>query len=50
MKQHIVDGDYVATILDMETANGVNRVFDCIQVSDGEIKGIGTFYYPKQLG
>jgi hypothetical protein len=47
-KQHIVEGDYVATVFDMETVNGVDHVFDWIQVVDGEIKGIHTFYYPKQ--
>lgn len=50
VKQHIVDGDYVATIFDMETAKGVDHVLDCIHVTDGEIKGIQTFYYPKQVG
>jgi len=49
LKQHIVKGDYVATVFDMETVNGVDHVFDWIQVVDGEIKGIRTFYYPKQV-
>lgn len=48
LKQHIVEGDYVATVFDMETVNGVDHVFDWIQVVDGEIKRIHTFYYPKQ--
>jgi hypothetical protein len=48
LKQHIVEGDYVATVFDMETVNGVDHVFDRIRVVDGEIKGIHTFYYPKQ--
>lgn len=50
VKQHIADGDYVATIFDMETENGVDHVFDCIHIIDGEIKDIRTFYYPKRLG
>jgi len=50
LKQHIVEGDYVATVFDMETLNGVNHVFDRIHIVDGEIKGIHTFYYPKQGG
>ncbi|HEX4164275.1 MAG TPA: nuclear transport factor 2 family protein [Bryobacteraceae bacterium] len=49
-KQHIVDGDYVATVFDMETTNGIDHVFDCIHIVDGEIKSIHTFYYPKQVG
>ena len=49
LKQHIVEGDYVATVFDMETVNGLDYVFDRIQVVDGEIKDIHTFYYPKQV-
>jgi hypothetical protein len=40
LKQHIVEGDYVATVFDMETVNGVDHVFDWIQIVDGEIKAI----------
>jgi len=47
VKQHIVEGNYVATVFDMETVNGVDHCFDRIQVVDGEIKDIHTFYYPK---
>ena len=49
LKQHIVEGDYVATVFDMETVNGVDHVFDCIHIVDGEIKAIHAFYYPEQL-
>ena len=45
--QHIVEGNYVATVFDMETVNGVDRVFDLIQVVEGEITDIRTFYYPR---
>ena len=48
IEQHIVEGDYVATVFDMETANGVDHVFDRIHVLDGKIKGIHAFYYPRQ--
>ena len=50
VKQHIVEGDFVATVFDMETVNGVDHVFDRIHIINGEIKGIHTFYYPKQVG
>ena len=46
LKQHIVEGDYVATVFDMETVNGVDHVFDRIHILEGEIKGVQTFYYP----
>jgi hypothetical protein len=48
LKQHIVEGDYVATIFDMETVNGVDHVCDRIHVVDGEIKAIRAFYYPDE--
>ena len=47
-KQHIVEGDYVATVFDMETVNGVDRVFDRIHVVDGQIQSIHAFYYSEQ--
>ena len=49
VKQHIVEGNYVATVFDMETVNGVDRVFDLIHVVDGEIAEIRTFYYPRPV-
>jgi len=49
IKQHIVEGDYVATVFDMETSDGVDRVFDRIRVLDGELKEIHSFYYPRPL-
>lgn len=48
VKQHIVEGEWVATVFDMETVNGVDHVFDRIHIVDGQIKGIHTFYYPRQ--
>jgi ketosteroid isomerase-like protein len=47
-KQHIVEGDYVATLFDMETTEGVDHVFDLIHISDGKIKGVHAFYYPHR--
>ena len=48
IKQHIVDGDYVATVFDMETINGVDHVIDLCLVAGGELKEIRAFYYPSQ--
>jgi hypothetical protein len=47
LKQHIVEGEYVATLFDMRTATGVDHVFDRIHILEGEIKGIHAFYYPQ---
>jgi hypothetical protein len=48
IKQHIAEGDYVATVFDMETVNGVDHVIDLCLVVDGELKAIRAFYYPSQ--
>jgi hypothetical protein len=49
IKQHIVDGDYVATVFDMETINGADHVVDLCLVVDGELAEIRAFYYPSQF-
>ena len=37
VKQHIVEGNHVATIFDMETDQGIQHVCDCIEITGGEI-------------
>ena len=49
IKQHIVEGEYVATVFDMETTEGIDHVFDRIRVLDGDLKEIHSFYYPRPL-
>ena len=46
VNQHIVEGQFVATVFDMETNGGIDRVFDRVQILNGEIKAIHSFYYP----
>ena len=48
IKQHIVDGNYVATVFDMETVNGVDHVVDLCLIIHGELAEIRAFYYPTQ--
>ncbi|MBB5058832.1 hypothetical protein HDF16_003546 [Granulicella aggregans] len=48
LKQHIVEGDFAATVFDMETVNGVDHVFDRLHIVDGKIQSIHAFYYPEQ--
>ena len=50
LKQHIVEGDYVATVFDMETVNGVDHVCDRIHILEGQIQAIQAFYYPDERG
>ena len=47
IKQHLVDGEFVATMFDMETVNGTDKVVDWFQVSGGQLKAIRSFYYPQ---
>ena len=49
LKQHIVEGDYVATVFDMESVNAVDHVCDRIHIVDGQIKAIQAFYYPEEI-
>lgn len=49
IKQHIVEGDYVATIFDFDTTYGVIPVFDCFRVSNGLIKEIRPYYDPRPI-
>jgi SnoaL-like domain len=48
IKQHVVDGDYVATVFDMETVNGVDHVVDLCLVVGGRLTEVRVFYYPSQ--
>ncbi len=47
IKQHIVEGEFVATVFEMETMFGVDQVFDRVHICDGELKEIHSFYYPQ---
>jgi ketosteroid isomerase-like protein len=48
VKQHIVEGNHVATIFDMETEHGDDHVCDCIEIANGEIARVQAFFYPRQ--
>jgi hypothetical protein len=47
VKQHIVEGEYIATVFDLETTQGVMQVVDLLHVPEGKLKKIHTFYYPQ---
>jgi hypothetical protein len=49
IKQHIVEGDYVATVFDFDTSFGVIPVFDCFRVSNGLLKEIRPYYDPRPI-
>ena len=49
VKRHIVEGDHIATIFDMETDQGIDHVCDCIEIANGKITRIQAFFYPRSI-
>src|SRR5215510_2718808 len=49
VQQHIVEGEYVATVFHLRTPNGVTMVFDKFRVVDGKLKKINPYYDPSVL-
>jgi hypothetical protein len=49
IQRHIVDGDWVATMFELETDFGVVPVCDCFHVVNGELKQIRPFYDPRPI-
>ncbi len=49
VKQHIVEGEFVATVFDLDTTFGVIPVFDCFRVSNGKLRQIRPFYDPRPI-
>ena len=47
IKRHLVDGEFVAIMFDMETVNGTDKVVDWLHVSGGQLRAIHSFYYPQ---
>jgi hypothetical protein len=49
VQQHIVEGEYVATVFHLRTPNGVTTVFDKFRGVDGKLKEINPYYDPSVL-
>ena len=47
--QHIVEGDFVATLSENETTNGLLSVFSRFHIEAGRIKDVRVFYDPRQI-
>ena len=47
--QHIVEGEYVATVFKLRTPNGETMIFDKFRVVDGKLKEINPYYDPSVL-
>lgn len=49
VKQHVVEGDFVATLFEEDTVNGSVAVFSLFQVVSERVKGVSVFYDPRKL-
>lgn len=49
VKRHIVEGDHIATIFDLDTDQGVEHVCDYIEIAGGEIARVQAFFYPRPI-
>ncbi len=49
IKQHISDGQYVATIWEADTSFGAIPIFECFRVMNGEIKEAKAFLDPRPI-
>ncbi len=47
--QHVVEGEFVATLFVLHTPNGRTHVFDKFRVVDGRLKEINPYYDPSVL-
>src|SRR5262245_53869150 len=47
--QHIVEGEYVATVFKLRTPNGETMIFDKFRVVEGQLKEINPYYDPSVL-
>lgn len=49
VRQHIVEGDWVATLFEEETVNGPVSVFAKFEVVSTRIRDVSVFYDPSSL-
>ena len=49
IKQHVVEGDFVATLFEEDTVNGSVAVFSLFQVVSERVKNVSVFYDPRKL-
>jgi ketosteroid isomerase-like protein len=49
VKQHIAEGDHVATLWEAVTIWGVIPIFECFRISEGRIKEARAFFDPRPI-
>ena len=49
IKRHISEGEYVATLWEVETPMGVIPLFECFRIVGGQIKEISAYFDPRPI-
>jgi limonene-1,2-epoxide hydrolase len=49
IKQHIAEGEYVATLWEAETPMGVIPLCECFRIVGGELKEIKAYFDPRPI-
>ena len=49
IKQHVVEGDFVATLFEEDTVDGSVAVFSLFQVVSQRVKNVSVYYDPRKL-
>lgn len=49
VKQHIVEGEYCASLFDLHTIHGIIPVLDRFHILDGQLKLANPFYDPSPI-
>ena len=49
IKQHIAEGEYVATLWEAETPMGVIPLCECFRIVGGELKEIRAYFDPRPI-
>ena len=49
VKQHIAEGEHIATLWEADTIWGVIPIFECFRIEDGRIKEARAFFDPRPI-
>jgi hypothetical protein len=49
IKRHIEQGEYVATLWEVDTPMGVVPLFECFRIVNGQIKEISAYFDPRPI-
>jgi limonene-1,2-epoxide hydrolase len=49
IKRHVAEGEYVATLWEVDTPLGVIPIFECFRVVDGQLTEIRAYFDPRPI-